>query len=84
MREVLLFLQNRAIEEHVIKRADGAEAKRYFNYPYAALEEALVNAVYQKGHDIREPIEVRILPDRVELLSFPGANQSINIEGLRQ
>lgn len=84
MREALLFLQNRVIEEHVIKQADSAEAKRYFNYPYAALEEALANAVYHKGYDVREPIEVRILPDRIELLSFPGADRSISIEGLRQ
>ncbi|WP_295996154.1 RNA-binding domain-containing protein [uncultured Adlercreutzia sp.] len=84
MREAMLYLQNRVIEEHVIKRPDAAEADRYFNYPYAALEEALANAVYHKGYDVREPIEVRILPDRIEFLSFPGADRSISIEGLKQ
>lgn len=34
-----------------------AEANRFFNYPYAAIEEALSNAVYHKAYDIREPIE---------------------------
>ena len=41
------------------------------------------NAVYHKGYDIREPIEVRVLPDRIEILSHPGADRSISIEGLR-
>lgn len=36
---------------------------------YAAIEEALSNAVYHKGCDIREPIEVRILPDKIEIHS---------------
>ena len=60
-----------------------AEANRFFNYPYVAIEEALSNAVYHKGYDIREPIEVRVLPDRIEILSHPGADRSISIEGLK-
>lgn len=48
-----------------------------------AVEEALSNAVYHKGYDIREPIEVRVLPDRIEILSHPGADRSISIEGLK-
>lgn len=34
------------------------EADRFFNYPYAAVEEALSNAVYHRAYDVREPIEV--------------------------
>lgn len=34
------------------------EADRFFNYPYAAVEEALSNAVYHQAYDVREPIEV--------------------------
>ena len=39
--------------------------------------------MYHKGYDIREPIEVRVLPDRIEILSHPGADRSISIEGLK-
>jgi ATP-dependent DNA helicase RecG len=39
--------------------------------------------VYHKGYDIREPIEVRVLPDRIEILSHPGADRSISMEGLK-
>ena len=67
----------------MIKFPDRAEAERFFNYPYAAIEESLCNAVYHKGYDVREPIEVRILPDRIEVVSHPGAGRSISEEGLR-
>ena len=32
---------------------------------------------------MREPIEVRILPDRIEVVSHPGADRSISEESLR-
>ncbi len=57
--------------------------RSFFNYPYATIEESLCNAVYHKGYDTREPIEVRILPDRIEIVSHPGADRSISEEGLR-
>ena len=84
MQDALRYLRNNVVEEHIRKHPDRAEADRYFNYPYDAIEEALANAVYHKGYDVREPIEVRVLPDRIELLSFPGADRSISAEGLRQ
>lgn len=84
LRDALQYLDNAIIVEQVIKSPDVAEATRYFNYPYAAVEEALSNAVYHKGYDSREPIEVRVLPDRIEILSHPGADRSISIEGLRE
>lgn len=83
LREALLYIRNTVITEQVIKRADRAEADRFFNYPYAAIEESLCNAVYHKGYDVREPIEVRILPDKIEIVSHPGADRSITEEGLR-
>lgn len=83
LREALQYIQNSVIQEHVIKLPNVAEAQRFFNYPYAAIEESLSNAVYHKGYDVREPIEVRVLPDRIEIVSHPGADRSITAEGLR-
>lgn len=83
LREALQYIRNTIITERIEKLPDVAEAKRYFNYPYAAIEEALSNAVYHKGYDIREPIEVRILPDKIEIVSHPGADRSISLENLK-
>lgn len=71
------------MKERVEKNPNVADAKRYFNYPYTAIEEALANAVYHKGYDVRDPIEVRVLPDRIEIVSHPGADRSISIDGLK-
>lgn len=84
LREALQYLENNVLVEEVVKLPGVAEANRFYNYPFAALEEALSNAVYHKGYDSREPIEVRVLPDRIEILSHPGADRSISIEGLKE
>lgn len=84
LRDALQYLENNVMVEVVLKHSDVAESSRFHNYPYAALEEALSNAVYHKGYDSREPIEVRVLPDRIEILSHPGADRSVTMEGLRE
>lgn len=83
LREALQFIKNTIITEKVVKHPDRAEADRFFNYPYAAVEEALSNAVYHRAYDVREPIEVRVEQDRIEIVSFPGPDRSVTREGLQ-
>lgn len=83
LKDALRFIQNNIITERVIKHPDRAEADRFFNYPYAAIEEALSNAVYHRAYDVREPIEVRIENNKIEIVSFPGPDRSVTIEGLK-
>lgn len=77
------YIRNVIITEKVVKHPDRAEADRFFNYPYAAIEEALSNAVYHRAYDEREPIEVRVENDRIEIVSFPGPDRSVTMEGLK-
>ncbi len=84
LREALQFIKNSIITQKIVKYSDRAEADRYFNYPYAAVEEALSNAVYHRAYDIWEPIEVRIEHDRMEIVSFPGPDRSVTQEGLKK
>ena len=79
IRNALSYISNSILQEYVIKRPDRAEADRFFNYPYAAIEELLVNAVYHKSYEAREPIEVRILPDEITITSYPGPDRSIRL-----
>ncbi len=70
--------------QYLIKKDDyKGEEDRFFNYPFAAIEEALSNAVYHRAYDEREPVEVRVEKDRIEILSFPGPDRSVTIEGLK-
>jgi ATP-dependent DNA helicase RecG len=82
LQDALLYLSNAILEETVIKHPDRAEADRFFNYPYTAIEEILVNAVYHRSYEVCEPIEVRILPDQITITSFPGPDRSISLSDL--
>src|SRR5207247_5362823 len=84
LRDALTYLRNMVVEERVTKIAGQAEAERVFNYPYEAIEEALVNAVYHRSYELREPIEVRVNPDRIEILSYPGPDPSISLKDLNE
>ena len=51
VRDALRYIQNSVIREKVVKRKDRAEATRIFNYPFPAIEESLVNAVYHRSYE---------------------------------
>lgn len=78
LKDALLYLKNYALKEVTIKDPQKAEAKRIANYPYAAIEEILANAVYHRSYQINEPITVRITPEAIEITSFPGFDRSIS------
>ena len=48
------------------------------------MEEALANVVYHRAYDIREPIEVRVEKEMIEIVSFPGPDRSVTKEGLKR
>lgn len=83
LRMALEYLRNKIIQEKVQKLPDVPEARRFYNYPFAAVEESLANAIYHKGYDEREPIEVRVEADRIIIVSHPGADRSISAEALK-
>jgi ATP-dependent DNA helicase RecG len=72
LRNALAYIRTSIIEEHVEKIEGQAEAVRFYNYPYSAIEEALANAVYHKNYELREPIEVNVRLDQFEILSHAG------------
>ncbi len=80
VRDALSYIQRSYLVETVVKHPDRAEATRFFNFPYAAIEEAVVNAVYHRSYEEREPVEVRISRSELVVLSFPGPDRSIRLE----
>lgn len=83
LRIALLYIRNSFITERILKIPGQAKAKRFFNYPYEAIEEAFVNAVYHRSYDIREPIEVRMNRDSISIVSHPGPDPSITLEDMK-
>ena len=84
LRSALDFIKMQFIEERVVKDPNKAEAERFTTFPFAAVEEALANAVYHRGYDVREPIEVRVTPDAMTITSYPGPDRSLKFELLRK
>jgi ATP-dependent DNA helicase RecG len=72
IKNALAYIQGSLIKEKV-KKIDGqAEAIRFYNYPFEAIEEALVNAVYHKSYQVNEPVEVRITKNEIVIINYPG------------
>jgi ATP-dependent DNA helicase RecG len=82
--ESLDYIKRNHLVQAVVKHSDRPEATRHYNYPFIALEEAVVNAVYHRSYELREPIEIRITPDEISILSFPGPDRSIALERLQE
>ncbi len=78
IRDVLQYFKTNIVEELVVKSAKQAESIRFFNYPFQAIEEAVVNAVYHKSYERENPVEIQIHKDKIEILSFPGPMPPIN------
>ncbi|MBE2236120.1 MAG: putative DNA binding domain-containing protein [Anaerolinea sp.] len=65
----------------VRKIPNQAEAQRTVAFPYEAMEEALVNAVYHRSYDGNpEPVKIYLYPDRMELISYPGPVPGIELQ----
>ena len=84
IRNVLNFIKTNIIQEQVSKAPGQAEAVRFFNYPYEAIEEALVNAVYHRSYERENPVEIQIHSDKIEILSFPGPMPPVDKEMLKK
>ena len=70
--------RNLIIREKVIKVPNQMEALRIFNYPYQAIEEAVVNAFYHRDYMSFEPVTIEIEPDCINIMNFPGIDRSIS------
>lgn len=72
IRQALHYL-NTFSTTMIKKIPNQAVAQRTVTFPYEAMAEALVNAVYHRSYDgVREPTKVYLYPDRIEIISYPG------------
>ena len=84
LKETLSYLRTNVVKQLIEKRKDNEKSDKCFNYPYQALEEAVVNSLYHRDWTIREPVEITIEPDKISILSFSGPNHTISMESIRK
>ena len=80
IRKALEQLQSVVLKEQIYKLPDRAESRRVWNYPLRALEESIANALYHRRWDVREPVEIRILPDCIEIINQGGPDRSVKMD----
>ena len=83
VKDCLTHIGNLSVFQRRKQRYD-IRAQSWEAYPFVALREALMNAVYHRGYDVDqpEPTKVYIFPNRVEIASYPGPVPGIRAEHL--
>ena len=84
IEKTLSYLNTNIVKKQIIKPKDRAQSITFFNYPYQALEEAVVNSLYHRDYTIREPVEITVEPERISILSFSGPNHTIPMEAVQK
>jgi ATP-dependent DNA helicase RecG len=66
------FISRQVLSQITVKVPRQAQSETFYNYPFAAVEEAISNAIYHRNYWKDEPIEVRIKPDSLSVISYDG------------
>ena len=83
IKETLSYLRTNVIKKQITKPSDDEKSKKIYNYPYQAFEEAVVNALYHRDYQEREPVEITIEPAHIDILSYAGPDRSISSEAIK-
>ena len=84
IRDTMNYLKTNVIQKKIHKPKDNERSVVKYNYPYQALEEAVVNSLYHRSYIEREPVEITIEPDKISILNFGGPNHTISMQAIRE
>jgi len=84
IRQTMDYLETNILYETVQKVSGQQEANRFWNYPYDAVEEAVVNSLYHRDYQQHEPVEITIEPDGITILNCPGPDRSIPMSAIEK
>jgi len=84
IKQTLDYLSTNIVYEVVQKVSGKQEANRFWNYPYDALEEAVVNSLYHRAYNQHEPVEITVEPSGISILNCPGPDRSIPMSDIEK
>ena len=84
LREALLYIKNSIIQEQIIKVDGVAEPEDFLTYHLRQWRKPSQTPSTIRDTMYGNRCEVRVEPDRMILVSHPGADWSISQEGLRE
>lgn len=82
IKQTMDYIKSNVLKEYVRKVSGQQEVVRFWNYPYDAIEEAVVNSIYHRDFQQREPIEITVESDGISILNCPGPDRSISKEAI--
>ncbi len=81
VRRTLMYLDS--LGEVLLEKIPGrAEVDKTVGYPFEAIREAVVNAVYHRSYESVEPTKIYMYPNRMEIISYPGPVTGIELHHL--
>ena len=84
LNDTMNYFKTNVIQKKIHKQEDTERSVIKFNYPYQALEEAVVKSLYHRSYNEREPVEITIEPGKISILNFGGPNHTISMQAIRE
>ena len=74
----LEYLDRMLVMQNVSKPKDDNHSKKFYTYPYQALEESVTNSLYHRDYREWEPVVITIEPKGITIQNVGGPDRSIS------
>lgn len=74
----LEYLKRMLVMQSIIKPKDDYHSKKFYTYPYQALEESVTNSLYHRDYREWEPVVITVEPNGITIQNVGGPDRSIS------
>lgn len=74
----LEYLERMLVMKNIIKPKNDYRSKKFYTYPYQALEESVTNSLYHRDYREWEPVVITIEPNGITIQNVGGPDRSIS------
>lgn len=74
----LEYLKRMLVMQSITKPNDDYRSKKFYTYPYQALEESVTNSLYHRDYQEWEPVVITVEPDGITIQNVGGPDRSIS------